>query len=331
MDPVSDLILTEAPPFTGRVAVLQDVEGYLVRNLVERGVDAVGYCDDLRAEQALPLENRSTSLEEAVGDASLVLWRLPRSLEELRDDAERIALTAPEHVRLVAGGRVKHMTRAMNDVLADCFGEVRASLGAQKSRVLHAARPLLVEATWPRRRTESGLGIIVLARGGVFSGNRLDPGTRLLLNSLALAESGQAIDLGCGSGIIATQLALGGWQVTGVDVSRAACESTRLTAQANGAPVEVLQSDGLTALPPASAELIVTNPPFHQGAAKDSTPTREMFADAPRVLRPGGELWTVFNSHLPYLAWQRELIGPTRIVAQDRHFTVTCATRRADR
>ena len=52
-----------------------------------------------------------------------------------------------------------------------------------------------------------------------------------------------------------------------------------------------------------------------------------LFADAARVLRPGGELWCVFNSHLP---WRRELerrVGRTVLVAQDRHFTVTRTVR----
>ena len=56
--------------------------------------------------------------------------------------------------------------------------------------------------------------------------------------------------------------------------------------------------------PDASLDAIVTNPPFHQGFAKESADTLAMFSGARRVLRPGGELWCVFNSHLP---WRREL------------------------
>jgi len=41
------------------------------------------------------------------------------------------------------------------------------------------------------------------------------------------------------------------------------------------------------------------------------------------VRRPAGQLWCVFNSHLP---WRRELatrIGRTRVVAQDRNYQLT--------
>ena len=43
--------------------------------------------------------------------------------------------------RVLVGGRVKHMTHAMNDVLGDSFAEVSASLARQKSRVLVARGP----------------------------------------------------------------------------------------------------------------------------------------------------------------------------------------------
>jgi methyltransferase small domain protein len=69
--------------------------------------------------------------------------------------------------------------------------------------------------------------------------------------------------------------------------------------------------------------VIATNPPFHRGHAKESAPTLRMFDEAARVLRPGGQLWCVFNSHLP---WRRELatrIGRTRVVAQDRNYQLT--------
>ena len=53
-----------------------------------------------------------------------------------------------------------------------------------------------------------------------------------------------------------------------------------------------------------------------------------LFADAARVLRPGGELWCVWNSPLGYRGELERLVGPTRQVARDPRFTVTVSTRR---
>jgi 16S rRNA (guanine1207-N2)-methyltransferase len=79
----------------------------------------------------------------------------------------------------------------------------------------------------------------------------------------------------------------------------------------------------LTSTADGSTDLVLCNPPFHRGAARDSDAAFAMFTDAARVLRPGGELWTVYNSHLPYLPALRRLVGSTRIVSQDPRYVVT--------
>ena len=53
-----------------------------------------------------------------------------------------------------------------------------------------------------------------------------------------------------------------------------------------------------------------------------------MFRDAARVLRPGGELWTVYNSHLAYRPTLQSMIGSTREVVRNNKFTVTSSRRR---
>jgi 16S rRNA (guanine1207-N2)-methyltransferase len=56
-----------------------------------------------------------------------------------------------------------------------------------------------------------------------------------------------------------------------------------------------------------------------------------MFDDAGRVLAPGGELWTVWNSHLGYRAALERAVGPTRQIARNAKFTVTASRRPARR
>lgn len=61
--------------------------------------------------------------------------------------------------------------------------------------------------------------------------------------------------------------------------------------------MNVQRNDGLTGWH-EPVDLVVTNPPFHQGAAKHTSPTREMFPQARGVLAEDGELWCVYNAHL---------------------------------
>lgn len=267
--------------------------------------------------------------------ASLVLLQLPRSLAELEEIADAVARYAAPDVVLLAGGRVKHMSLGMNAVLARYFEDVQPQLARQKSRLLLARRPKPVPAAppFPVTETNQELALAVCARGAVFAGTGLDIGTRFLLDFLPqMPHAAHAIDLGCGTGILAAMYARANpaARVTATDRSAAAVDSALATARANGLAgrIDVLQDDAMSALPDASADLILLNPPFHLEAAVHAGAGIKLIEAAGRVLAPDGELWTVFNSHLHYRPALERLIGPTREVGRNPKFTVTASTRR---
>ncbi|BCW67358.1 16S RNA G1207 methylase RsmC [Arthrobacter sp. NicSoilB4] len=268
--------------------------------------------------------------------ADVVLLQLPKSLAELEEIADTVARHAAPGVVLLAGGRVKHMSLGMNAVLERCFSEVQPQLARQKSRILLARGPKPVPGTppFPVRDFNSELGLTVGARGAVFAGTGLDIGTRFLLEFLPqIPAARHAVDLGCGTGILAAMYARAnpGSRVTATDQSAAAVDSARATAEANGLAdqVTVLQDDAMDTLPDASTDLILLNPPFHVGAAVHAGAGIKLIEAAGRVLAPGGELWTVFNSHLHYQPALQRLIGPTREAGRNPKFTVTASTRKS--
>jgi 16S rRNA (guanine1207-N2)-methyltransferase len=271
---------------------------------------------------------------ELVRGTRVVLAKAPKSLEALRELAQVVAADADPEVTLYVGGRVKHMTHAMNDVLGECFTDVRATLARQKSRVLVARGPRPVERSFPACREHADLGLTVCAHGAAFAGAKVDRGTRALLAALpgAVPDAATALDLGCGTGVLAVGLALArpGLSVLAVDQSAAAVASAQATAAANGLGerVRVVRDDAATGVADASVDLVVCNPPFHQGVVVSDTFAERLFTGAARVLRPGGELWCVFNSHLPHREALRRIVGPTRQVTRDPMFTVTASTRR---
>src|SRR5690606_307114 len=145
------------------------------------------------------------------------------------------------------------------------------------------------------------LGLTVRAHGGAFAGTSIDIGTRFLLGFLGqMRPAGTALALGCGTGVLATSLAPArpDLALTAADVSAVAVASARATAAANGVAdrVTVLRDVGAGSVGDATQDLVVLNPPFHRDAAVDPGLARDLFAEAGRVLRPGGELWTVYNS-----------------------------------
>ncbi|MFD2840428.1 class I SAM-dependent methyltransferase [Populibacterium corticicola] len=277
---------------------------------------------------------------------SVLVLRLPKSLDYL-DEFAAAAASGLEPDALVLGAeRTKYMTPTQNEVLKRYFGSVTASLGRFKSRALRATEPLGSESlpgaatsavsSFPRSKHLPELGLTVVAHGGVFAGTKLDIGSRLLVDNLEhlLEQAPHArdfVDAGCGSGVLSARIAQlrESAQVTGVDVSAAAVLSTRETAQANGFAdrITAVQDDALRGLPTASADVIVCNPPFHAGTSLDTDVAQRMFREAGRVLRPGGQLWTVYNSPLPYRNAMTRSVGRTVVVGSNRKFTVTVSIK----
>ena len=340
----------------GTTTVVNDHYGALVLGAVAAGARGVRVQQDaLSGEQAIEANAERTGYgsagtepasftqlplgAELFAGARLVILQLPRSLAALEEIAALAAEHADPDVVFLAGGRSKHMSKAMNDVLEGHFSQVSAGLGARKSRVLTALVPRISNQAAPTRYPLASQHDVGLARslqlrafGATFGGAKLDPGTRFLLPHLREARSAtEAVDLGCGNGTIASYLALSrpALRVLACDQSASAVASTRATAEANGVAdrVRTVRDDALTSLPDASRELVVLNPPFHVGNAVHAGIAVKLIADAGRVLAPGGELWCVWNSHLGYRAHLARLVGPTRQVARNPKFTVTVSTR----
>lgn len=321
-----------------------DAEAAMLHN-ASRAQDALG-TTDVRGRIATSDDLGSTLLD----GSRLVLLQLPKGLAELTEIAEAVARHAADDVTLLAGGRIKHMTRAMNDVLGDRFTQVHATLARSKSRALVASGPrpeartaaplypvrerltdpeLLAAATPTHDGGAPADHVEVVAHGGTFAGAGLDHGTRFLLSTAARWPAAprvhDAVDLGCGTGLLSVVLArrYPDARVVGTDRSAAAVASTRATLAANGTEGYVDRSDAGAGLPDASADLVLLNPPFHDRAAVSTDAAHRMFAAAGRILRPGGELWCVFNTKLRYRGSLNRAVGPTEHMAQDPRFTVT--------
>ncbi len=163
----------------------------------------------------------------------------------------------------------------------------------------------------PRIVSELGLW----SQPGIFSWNRIDSGTALLLRVLPRL-AGRGADLGCGIGILGHGV-LASDKVTRldlVDIDRRAVEATRRNLADARVVVhwaDVAQGTGLAAL-----DFVVMNPPFHDGGAEDRSLGQVFIARAAVALRRGGHLWLTANRHLPYEAVLKPLFKHTTQVAE---------------
>lgn len=157
----------------------------------------------------------------------------------------------------------------------------------------------------PRLSPELGLW----TQPGVFSWDRIDPGTALLLGRLP-AQTGAGADLGCGLGLLAHGVLASPavTRLTLIDIDRRAVECARRNV--NEPRAEVVWADvRLGAAGLKDLDFVVMNPPFHDGGAEDRALGAAFIAAAAQALRSGGKLLMVANRHLPYEAALRDSFG----------------------
>jgi 16S rRNA (guanine1207-N2)-methyltransferase len=137
----------------------------------------------------------------------------------------------------------------------------------------------------------------------VFAHGTMDEGTRVLLDTLEIHVTDEALDLGCGAGFIGLHIARRARKglVTMVDASLAAVAASRQAVEQSGLTnVRVLPSDGTAAVATQRFDLVATNPPFHLGGIETREIAERFMREAAQVLRPKGRFYVVANRFLKY-------------------------------
>lgn len=245
----------------------------------------------------------------------------------------------PGGVLLVAGANDAGIRSVIGDA-RDAVGLAVVEDFRRRSRVAHialppvlpeppgwATEPGVAPGTWGRFSFREGGEEVALATlPGVFSADRLDEGTRLLLEHLEVPAGATVLDVGCGAGVIGVVAGRrGAGAVTMTDVNLLAVAAARRNAPLAGVPVDVVAGDVYSGVAGRRFDLIVSNPPFHQGKMVDYAMPQRLIAEAGEHLAPGGRLVLVANAFLPYDRLMRERLGEVAVVAATRQYRVLAA------
>lgn len=352
---------TEGVDLAGQVVVLGDAWGALGTALAARsaGSAAAGprpivVTDSHRSGRALTENLVRNDLDPALVEVrspldplpdriDVGLVRLPKAIDRLEQLLRQARPGLHAGTTVVGAAMARHVHTSGLDLFTALVGPTRTTRSVRKARlVLAEVDPDLDPgpSPWPRTTVLGPSGEAVVEHSGVFSAGRLDPGTRLLLDTLP--EPGlhhEVVDLGCGSGIVGLVVARRdpGARVSFVDDSTLAVASAQATFRAGmgeDREARFVVGDGLLdpaeGDPPApgSVDLVLVNPPFHRDHSVGDATAWQMFSEAERVLRPGGELRVVGNRHLAYHAKLNRLFGNSTVVASDPRFVVLSATHR---
>jgi 16S rRNA (guanine1207-N2)-methyltransferase len=148
-------------------------------------------------------------------------------------------------------------------------------------------------------------GLQLVSKPGLFGWNKIDAGSALLIDHLEQALSGRpmpasCLDLGCGYGYLtiaaAKSIAIKHWLLT--DNNSAAVTVASENLKINGLTGSVIAADAGSGIQ-GKVDLLLCNPPFHQGFSVDGDLTDKFLASASRSLAPQGVALFVVNQFIP--------------------------------
>ncbi|MDF2119661.1 class I SAM-dependent methyltransferase [Roseiarcaceae bacterium H3SJ34-1] len=150
---------------------------------------------------------------------------------------------------------------------------------------------------------------------GVFSWNRIDPGSALLLDHLP-ELSGRGADLGCGIGVLARQVLAFPkvTHLTMIDIDRRAIDMAKRNIEDDRALF--LWADARTVKDVSNLDFVVMNPPFHEGGLENQALGQTFVQRAAAILRKGGICWLTANRHLPYEVILKPLFKHGSMIAE---------------
>lgn len=283
-----------------------------------------------------------TSTESLPDCLELVVLKLPKTLSLLEYQLYQLRSVVSADTTVIAAGMIKAWPKSAQALFERILGPSHTSLAKKKARLLFcqpqssnhvAAMPALKQ-----RYEVDVLGSTFTVDGlpNVFSRDSLDIGARAFLDALANDSDSctvqQVVDLGCGNGVlsIAAGVLYPKADLIAVDESylavASAQENLKRAFPHRNCRVEAM--DCLENLADNSVDRVLNNPPFHQLHAVGDHIATQMFLDAKRVLRCGGELWVVGNRHLGYQATLTRLFGVCeQILATSKFVVLRCRKR----
>ena len=173
----------------------------------------------------------------------------------------------------------------------------------------------------------NGISLKFLTDNGVFSPNRLDAGTKLMLSAADLGPGDKALDLGCGYGFVGVYLKKKfGCEVFMSDSDAACVQLSRENLALNGAEgVEVIHSDAFRNISVSGFNAIFSNPPYHA----DFSVAREFIEKGFNRLVIGGRMYMVTRR----LDWYKNkliaIFGGVKIIRAGGYFVFVAEKRQS--
>lgn len=263
-------------------------------------------------------------------DAALILAGRHRGRSE-NLIAEAIERTRPGALIVIAGSKddgIASLRKRVTELLS-----IEGSLPKHHGLVFWFLRPQDAREAAAALRANNGEHLVegrFHTAPGMFSFDRIDPGSRLLLASLPDDISGATADFAAGWGYLAAELARRFGRITQLDLYEAdieALDMAKRNVEPQAAAPRFIWHDVIAEPVGQKYRTIVMNPPFHRSRAAEPEIGQEMIRAAARALQPGGRLFLVANRPLPYEGVLKVSFSASGEIARDATYKVLWARR----
>ncbi|WP_421914582.1 class I SAM-dependent methyltransferase [Mesorhizobium sp.] len=264
-------------------------------------------------------------------DVALALAGRHRGQNELRV-AEALERVAPGGLIVVAGGKdegIASLRKRLGELVA-LDGHMPKYHGTAFwfRRPADAVAAATLRAANPAQRVDGRF----TTNPGMFSFDRIDVGSKLLVDNLPADMRGHVADFCAGWGYLAAETLARSPAISAIDLHEADFASLE-AAKANLA--DVAQSvarnffwiDLLSESVERRYDAIVMNPPFHRSRAAEPEIGAGMIRTVAKALKPGGRLFMVANRQLPYEPVLAAAFSSHGEIARDGMFKVLSARR----
>jgi 16S rRNA (guanine1207-N2)-methyltransferase len=347
-DELALLHLQDTPmPARARVLVVNDTYGALAVSLHQFGPDSWGDHHTGRLAMMSNLERNNiapdavnfiASTDELSGIYDVVIIQLPKTLSLLHWQLTKLRQHLHADSRVIGTGMIKHLPKTMIDLFGSCIGPTTTSLAQKKARLIFSrfdrclTPPEVAAATYDV--PDSPLKLTSYAN--VFSQQKLDVGTRFFLQNFPDVGAAQRIaDVGCGNGALGIFAA---WRnpavaVTFLDESYLALASARASFVSNSLSnaAHFIAADAFSGVDEQEArekfDVVLCNPPFHEGSKIHTDIAVRMFAGAARHLVSNGELYVIGNRHLGYHEILKKHFHQVVLTASNAKFVIIKAAK----
>ncbi len=322
-DPGDILLLgLELKPLAGRVLVIEPDSPLVGDALRAQGCEVTEWSWLWAAREICLWPN------EGVFDG--VILHLPTN-RELTTLALEVAASRlqPGSTILIYGANQEGI-KSVQDHLAPWFEQPKVVIYKHRERVMSAVRTSVTEALRPNlsqweKKVKATIGkrsLTFASYPGMFAHGSIDEGTKLLLKQLPdCAPGAHVLDMGSGTGVLARaiQERTPDVSIDAVDLNAFAIEATKK----NVPGVHAIWGNSWDALPAeAKYDLIISNPPVHQGARQTTQPLEYFISKAKTHLASDGLMTLVVQGTIPVKKFFDRANLRSALMAEDATYQV---------